>query len=51
MNESKRLESEIMRRAVVREGVDNVTKLMRLNSEIKGRAIIPEGVEKVSEGK
>lgn len=45
MNETKRLEAEIMRRVVIREGMENVTELIR------GRTIVPEGVEKEPKGK
>ena len=51
MNETTRLEAEIMRRVIIREGMENVTEIMHLDSKTKGRAIAPEGVEKESKGK
>jgi len=45
MNEKTRLESEIMRRAAIRDGMDNVTEVIR------GRTIVPESVEKESKEK
>jgi hypothetical protein len=51
MNETTRLEAEIMRRVIIREGMESVTEIMHLDSKTKGRAIAPEGVEKESKGK
>jgi len=51
MNEATRLEAEIMRRVIIREGMGNMTEIMHLDSKTKGRANVPEDVEKESEGK
>ena len=51
MNESQRLDSEVKRCAIVREGSDRVIESMRLDSEFKRRAIAQEDVEKAPKGK
>ena len=51
LNESRRLDSEIKRRAVVREGSETLIESMRLDSEIKRRAIVQEDAGKASKGK